>query len=107
MEILKEFEEPTIVAVKHANPCGIGSGKDLLTAYNKAYESDKISIFGGIIAANREIDEEVAKRINEIFIEIVMAPSFSKEALKVLTAKKNIRILEIPNIMKKIIPPMI
>lgn len=101
LEILKEFEEPTIVAVKHANPCGIGSGKDLLTAYNKAYESDKISIFGGIIAANREIDEEVAKRINEIFIEIVMAPSFSKEALKVLTAKKNIRILEIPNIMKK------
>ena len=101
LEILKEFEEPTIVAVKHANPCGIGSGKDLLTAYNKAYESDKISIFGGIIAANREIDEEVAKRINEIFIEIVMAPSFSKEALEVLTAKKNIRILEISNIMKK------
>lgn len=101
LEILKEFEEPTIVAVKHANPCGIGSGENLLEAYSKAYESDKISIFGGIIAANREIDEEVAKRINEIFIEIVMAPSFSKEALEVLTTKKNIRILEIPNIMKK------
>jgi phosphoribosylaminoimidazolecarboxamide formyltransferase/IMP cyclohydrolase len=101
LEILKEFEEPTIVAVKHANPCGIGSGENLLEAYNKAYECDKISIFGGIIAANREIDEKVAKRINEIFIEIIMAPSFTKEALDILTSKKNIRILQIPNIMKK------
>ena len=101
LEILKEFQEPTIVAVKHANPCGIGSGENLLEAYNKAYECDKISIFGGIIAANREIDKKLASKINEIFIEIVMAPSFSKEAVEVLTTKKNIRILEIPNIMKK------
>ena len=101
LEILKEFEEPTVVAVKHANPCGIGSGENLLEAYDKAYECDKISIFGGIIAANREIDEEVAKRINEIFVEIVMAPSFTKKALTILTSKKNIRILQIPNITKK------
>lgn len=101
LEILKEFEEPTVVAVKHANPCGIGSGENLLEAYIKAYESDKISIFGGIIAANKEIDEKVAKKINEIFVEIVMAPSFTKKALSILTIKKNIRVLQIPSIMKK------
>lgn len=104
LEILKEFEEPTVVAVKHANPCGIGSGETLLEAYDKAYESDKVSIFGGIIAANREIDEEVASRINEIFIEIVMAPSFTKKALSILTSKKNIRIIQIPDIMRKDYP---
>ena len=104
LEILKEFEEPTVVAVKHANPCGIGSGKNLLEAYEKAYESDKISIFGGIIAANRTIDGPVAEKINEIFIEIVMAPDFTEEALSVLSSKKNIRIVEIPNIMKKDYP---
>ena len=104
LEILKQFEEPTVVAVKHANPCGIGSGENLLEAYNKAYESDKISIFGGIIAANREIDAEVAKKINEIFIEIVMAPEFTEEALDILSSKKNIRIIKIPNIMKNDYP---
>lgn len=104
LEILKEFEEPTIVAVKHANPCGIGSGENLLEAYEKAYESDKISIFGGIIAANREIDEKVAEKINEIFIEIVMAPDFTEEALNILKSKKNIRLIKIPNIMKKDYP---
>ena len=104
LEILKEFEEPTIVAVKHANPCGIGSGENLLEAYEKAYESDKISIFGGIIAANREIDEKVAEKINEIFIEIVMAPDFTEEALNILKSKKNIRLITIPNIMKKDYP---
>ncbi|MCF6461717.1 bifunctional phosphoribosylaminoimidazolecarboxamide formyltransferase/IMP cyclohydrolase [Clostridium sp. Cult3] len=101
LEILKEFDEPTVVAVKHANPCGIGGGGDILEAYRKAYESDTISIFGGIIAANREIDEEVAKLINDIFIEVVMAPSYTKKALAILTSKKNIRVLKIPQIEKK------
>ena len=98
IEALKEFDEPTVVAVKHANPCGIGSGEDILEAYEKAYECDKVSIFGGIIAANREINEKVAEKINEIFIEIVMAPSFTEKALEILTQKKNIRILQINNI---------
>lgn len=101
LEILKEFDEPTVVAVKHANPCGIGSGENLLEAYKKAYECDTISIFGGILAANRKIDEEVAKLINEIFIEVVMAPSYTKKALAILTSKKNIRVLEVPQIEKK------
>lgn len=101
LESLKEFDEPTVVAVKHANPCGIASGKDLLEAYEKAYESDKISIFGGIIAANREIDEDVARRINDLFIEVVMAPDFTEKALKLLTKKKNIRVLKISNIIDR------
>ena len=101
LEILKEFEEPTVVAVKHANPCGIGSGETLIDAYEKAYECDPKSIFGGILAINREVDEEVAKRINEIFIEIVIAPSYSGEALEILKSKRNIRILKLPEIMVK------
>src|SRR5699024_6579077 len=101
LEILKEFEEPTVVAVKHTNPCGIGSGKTLIDAYEKAYECDPKSIFGGILAINREVDEEVAKRINEIFIEIVIAPSYSGEALEILKSKRNIRILKLPEIMVK------
>lgn len=100
LEILKEFEEPTVVAVKHANPCGIGSGKNILEAYKKAYESDKVSIFGGIIAANKQVDEEMAKLVNSIFIEVIIAPSYTEEAVKVLSSKKNIRILELKDIMK-------
>ena len=102
LRVLKEFDEPTIVAVKHANPCGIGSGESLEEAYIKAYECDKVSIFGGIIAANRVIDKAVAEHINSIFIEVVLAPGFSPEALEVLTQKKNIRLLEIADIEKEI-----
>lgn len=100
LEILKEYDEPTVVAVKHTNPCGIGSGKDIYEAYKKAYECDKVSIFGGIIAANREIDQRVATLINEIFIEIVIAPSYTEKALEILSSKKNIRILKLDHIMK-------
>ena len=98
LKILKEFDDPTVVAVKHSNPCGIGSGADISEAYKKAYESDVESIFGGIIAANREIDEEIARQINKIFIEVVLAPSFSKEAFEILSAKKNIRLIQIKDI---------
>ena len=101
IEIIKEFNEPTVVAVKHTNPCGIGSGEDILDAYEKAYECDKESIFGGIVAFNREVSEKVANKINEIFIELVMAPSFTEKAIDVLTQKKNIRILQIKDISDK------
>jgi len=100
LDILKEFEEPTVVAVKHTNPCGIGSGQTLAEAYKKAYECDKVSIFGGIIAANREVDVEVAEMINSIFLEVVMAPSFTEKALEILTKKKNIRLIQIDDINK-------
>ncbi|WP_303862903.1 bifunctional phosphoribosylaminoimidazolecarboxamide formyltransferase/IMP cyclohydrolase [Alkalibaculum bacchi] len=102
LEILKEFKgEPTVVAVKHANPCGIASAKSILEAYKKAYECDPVSIYGGIIAANREIDEETALKINETFIEVIVAPSYTREALDVLKKKKNIRIMELPHIEKQ------
>lgn len=96
LEIVLEYDEPTAVAVKHMNPCGIGLADDLSTAFKRAYDADPISIFGGIIAVNREVDEATAKQMAEIFLEIVMAPSFTKEALAILTQKQNIRLLEIP-----------
>lgn len=99
LELLKEFSEPAVVAVKHANPCGVGVGNSIYEAYQKAYEADPVSIFGGIVAANREIDAKTAEEINKIFIEIVIAPSYTKEALEVLTQKKNIRILQLPDIL--------
>ncbi|QXM05280.1 bifunctional phosphoribosylaminoimidazolecarboxamide formyltransferase/IMP cyclohydrolase [Crassaminicella indica] len=101
LELLKEYTEPTVVAVKHTNACGVGTGYDIYDAYLKAYKCDPISIFGGIIAANRTIDKRTAEEINKIFVEIVIAPSFDEEALNILKSKKNIRLLELSNIDKK------
>lgn len=101
LETLKEFDEPTIVASKHANPCGVGSAATIAEAYRKAYEADPVSIFGGIVASNREIDAETAGEMAKIFLEVIIAPSFSKEALEILTKKKNIRLLQLENIGKK------
>lgn len=102
LDLLKEFDEPTVVAVKHANPCGVGSADNIFDAYVRAYESDPKSIFGGIIAANREIDEKTAEEINKIFVEIVIAPSFTEGAIKILTQKKNIRVMQLDNISAKL-----
>lgn len=95
LEIVAEYEDPAVVAVKHMNPCGIGLADDLATAFSRAYAADPISIFGGIIAVNREVDRATAEQMHDIFLEIVMAPSFTKEALEVLTQKQNIRLLQI------------
>ncbi|MFW5780682.1 MAG: bifunctional phosphoribosylaminoimidazolecarboxamide formyltransferase/IMP cyclohydrolase [Bacillota bacterium] len=102
LELLKEFDKPTVVAVKHANPCGVGTANSLFDAYQKAYEGDPISIFGGIVAANVEVDKKTAEKMVEIFLEIVIAPSFSEEALQILKTKKNLRVLKLKNIGKKI-----
>ena len=96
LQIVKEFYEPAAVAVKHTNPCGVGTGEDIYTAYCKAYEADPVSIFGGIVALNREVDKKTAEKLHEIFLEIIIAPSFSEEALEILTKKKNIRLLTVP-----------
>lgn len=101
LQTLKEFEEPTVVAVKHANPCGVGTGKDIYEAYIKAYEADPVSIFGGIVAANRTVDEKTAVEINKIFVEIVIAPDYTEEAIAALTQKKNIRLLKLADILAK------
>ncbi|MDR2132821.1 MAG: bifunctional phosphoribosylaminoimidazolecarboxamide formyltransferase/IMP cyclohydrolase [Clostridiales Family XIII bacterium] len=95
---LREFDEPAVVAVKHANPCGVAVGRDIREAYLKAYEADPVSIFGGIVAANRPVDADTAEEIGKIFLEIVVAPNFTDEALRVLTRKKNIRLLRLPGI---------
>lgn len=99
LELLKEFgNTPAVVACKHANPCGVGTGESIHEAYLRAYNSDPVSVFGGILAINGEVDAATATEINKIFIEIVMAPSYTEEALAILEQKKNIRLLQIENI---------
>lgn len=100
LEALKEFDEPTIVAAKHANPCGVGSADTLSKAFQKAYEADPVSIYGGIVAANREIDKATAELMSPIFLEVIVAPSFSEEAMAILGKKKNLRLLQLPHIEK-------
>ncbi len=90
---VKEFSEPACVIVKHTNPCGVGMGKNLIEAYDKALASDPVSAFGGIVALNRVLEEELAKKIAERFYEIVVAPAFVEEALEVLMQKKNLRLI--------------
>ena len=102
LETLREFSEPTVVAVKHANPCGVGSGYDLLAAYRKAHDCDPVSIFGGIVAVNRTLDGQTAEEINKIFTEIVIAPDFTEEALAILKKKQNIRLMKLPEMTRKI-----
>ncbi|WMN87168.1 bifunctional phosphoribosylaminoimidazolecarboxamide formyltransferase/IMP cyclohydrolase [Vibrio parahaemolyticus] len=95
LECVKEFDEPACVIVKHANPCGVALGKDILEAYNRAYQTDPTSAFGGIIAFNKELDAETATAIVERqFVEVIIAPSVSAEAIEVVAAKKNVRLLE-------------
>lgn len=101
LDMIKEFVEPTVVAVKHANPCGVATGKTLDLAYKGAYQCDPVSIFGGIIAVNRIVDVATAREISKIFIEILIAPDYDEEALKLLTAKKNIRLLKLENLKSK------
>ena len=93
--IVREFDEPFCVGLKHMNPCGAAIGTDVVDAWTKAYEADKVSIFGGIVAVNREVTKEVAELMKPIFLEIIMAPSFSEEALVVLSTKKNLRLLQV------------
>ena len=108
LDLLKEFptDTPVAVAVKHANPCGVGRGQDIYEAYINAYEADPVSIFGGIVALNREVDAKTAAELSKIFLEIIIAPSFSKEAFDILSAKKNIRLLELKNCAKPNTPDM-
>ncbi|GLV47196.1 bifunctional purine biosynthesis protein PurH [Thermus sp. LT1-2-5] len=94
--LVSEFAEPAAVAVKHQNPCGVALGETPLEAYRKAYQADPVSIFGGIVACNRPVDGETARAMAEVFLEVVLAPGYSEEALEVFARKKNLRLLEVP-----------
>ncbi len=97
LELAKEFEEAVCVIVKHGNPCGVGRHKsDILKAYLRALESDPVSAFGGVVIVNREVSGPLSEEMNKIFLEVVLAPAYEKEALAILEKKKNLRILTLP-----------
>lgn len=93
-KVANEFEEIACCALKHNTPCGVAIGDTVLDAYKKAYECDSVSIFGGIVAVNRTIDEDTAKEMSKIFLEVIIAPNYTEEALEILKSKKNLRVLE-------------
>ena len=95
LQLVREFEAPFCLGLKHMNPCGAAIGATIKEAWEKTYEADKVSIYGGIVAMNRPLDAETAKLLKPIFLEIVMAPKFEPEALEVLASKKNLRLLEV------------
>ncbi|MFB1083190.1 bifunctional phosphoribosylaminoimidazolecarboxamide formyltransferase/IMP cyclohydrolase [Jeotgalibacillus sp. JSM ZJ347] len=96
LQIVKDFDEAAAVAVKHMNPCGVGTGESPQEAFQRAFEADSTSIFGGIVAFNRGVNKETAEKLADIFLEIIIAPAFSDDALEILTRKKNIRLLTVP-----------
>lgn len=96
IEILKDFEgQPAVVGLKHMNPCGVGIGKTIEEAWDKAYEADPVSIFGGIVAFNEPIHAAVAEKLSKIFLEIIIAPAFDEDAFEILSKKKNIRLMQL------------
>lgn len=94
LELVREFTEPTAVIIKHNNPCGTATGDNLTVAYKKALEADPVSAFGGIVAVNRVVDGDTASEMSQIFLEAIVAPDFTEEALEVLTKKANLRLLK-------------
>ncbi|MEG6586865.1 bifunctional phosphoribosylaminoimidazolecarboxamide formyltransferase/IMP cyclohydrolase [Dendrosporobacter sp. 1207_IL3150] len=91
--IVKDFNQPAAAIIKHTNPCGTGVGETILEAYNKAYQADPVSAFGGIVALNRAVDKAAAEQLASIFLEVIIAPAFEEEAFAILAQKKNLRLL--------------
>ncbi len=100
LDCLKEFTEPTCIIIKHNNPCGVASAKNIKTAYLKAFKSDPISAFGGVVLLNRKIDQNIAKMINKKFYEVVVAPKFDKLSLEKLKLKKKLIIINSSKLIK-------
>lgn len=98
LSCLKEFRSTACVIVKHANPCGVALGANMLDVYKRAFSADSISAFGGVIAINQPCDDLLAKEISKVFVEIILAPAFTKKSLDILSKKKNLRVLEVGNI---------
>ncbi len=101
LRCMKEFNEPTSIIIKHTNPCGVASAKNIKTAFVRSYQSDPKSAFGGIIILNRKVDLYLAKIIFKNFFEMVLAPNFDKSAINLLNQKKNLILLKKPNIKKQ------
>ncbi len=95
LDLVKEFREPAAVIVKHNNPCGVAIAENIHTAYKRSFETDPLSAFGGVIALNRDVDVATAHEIMTLFVEVILAPGFDPEALKILSQKPNIRLLEV------------
>lgn len=95
INIVRDFNDPACVVIKHTNPCGASTYSDITVAFKRAYNADSMSAFGSIIALNRECNKEIANEISKVFVEIVIAVKFSEQALKILSKKKNLRLLEI------------
>ena len=93
-ELVAEFDQPTVAIIKHANPCGVANGDNILDAYKKAYWCDQVSAFGGIIASNKTIDFDAAIEMVNVFTEVIIAPDFTEEALGVFAKKKSLRIFK-------------
>ncbi|MFO0445993.1 MAG: bifunctional phosphoribosylaminoimidazolecarboxamide formyltransferase/IMP cyclohydrolase [Holosporales bacterium] len=93
-QLVNEFDHPAVAIIKHANPCGVAVGEDVVAAYKAALRCDPVSAFGGIVAVNRVLDEVAAQLIGDVFSEVVLAPSFTEDALAVFAAKKNLRLLD-------------
>ncbi len=94
--LVSAFDEPTAVAMKHQNPCGVGSAASLAEAFQKAHDADPVSIFGGIVALNRPLDAATAEKLAPIFLEVLLAPAYEDDALALLAKKKNLRVLQVP-----------
>ena len=94
--IVCDFKQPAVSIIKHTNPSGTAIGSNLTDAYLKAYAADSVSAFGGIIALNGNVDKTVAEEMAKLFVEAIIAPSYDQDALEVLMAKKNVRLLELP-----------
>ena len=101
LSCLKEFNSTACVIVKHANPCGVALGANMLNVYKRAFNADSLSAFGGIVAINQPCDDILAKEISNVFVEIVLAPAFTKKSLEIFSKKKNLRVLEVGNIQSR------
>jgi len=106
-ELVSEFDEPAVVIIKHTNPCGASTGASVVESYLRALESDPVSAFGGVIGINREVDAAAAEEIAKLFVEAIVAPSFTAEALERFSTKKNLRLIKIepadtPRILKHV-----
>lgn len=102
IDFIQDFTgDPTAIAIKHCNPCGAAQDKNIHVAFDKCYNADSQSIFGGIVVMNRDIDEILAKKLTSFYLEVVIAPGFSEQALKVFSTKPNLRVIQIPSLLKR------